>query len=76
MKPRKGREEHLKRNSRQTIALLLILTIFLSVVFSGCLGSEKLSDAEKQYWEHIDAISNLAKEAGDIWDLAKKEENK
>jgi len=60
-------------NKKLTIVLIVLVLVMGSL--SGCLGSEKTSDPEAEFWEHIDAISNLAKEAGDIWDLAKKEEN-
>ena len=66
LKHRKGREEHPKRNSRQTIALLLILTLFLTVVLSGCLGSEKKNgkpsiEYNEDVFEDLDlAIAALA----------------
>ena len=71
LKQLKSREEHPKRN-RQNIALLLTLTILLTVVLSGCLGSEKPSDAEKQYWGHIDEVSRLSAESQRLWEVIMK----
>ncbi len=72
MEQRKGREEHPKRN-RQTIVLLLILSLFLTVVLSGCLGSEKQTNnndevaTDEDFWLYIRGFGEFQNSAGETW---------
>lgn len=59
MRKRCGGEQ--RRRNRKHIILLLILSLFLAVLLSGCLGSEKPTDPEELYWWHIDESNKLSK---------------
>ena len=52
--------------------LFLIFAILLLLFLSGCLGSEKPSDPEKQYWEHIDESDKLGEQGVKLADEADK----
>jgi len=65
------REEHLRKN-RKHLALLLILTLFLTVVLSGCLGSEKKSSSDEEFWEHITLANKAVIEGNDFHQRSKE----